>query len=236
MFGELTDKVALITGGSRGIGKAIAMELASRGSICILIARDVTRLQETAYEIKKISGKVEVYSADVSDYERISEIVRDIEKKYKRIDILINNAGIGLFALVTEIKIEDWHRVMDTNLTAVFYLTKQILPIMIKQEKGIIINIASLAGRNSFVGGSLYCASKAGLIAFSECLMLEVRNYNIKVGLVLPGSVATEFSDKGDVNWMLLPKDVAKQVINMIENREKAFVSYIEIRPLKPVK
>lgn len=236
MFEELQDRVALITGGSKGIGKAIAMELASRGAICLLIARDLKRLQETAYEIKKISGKVEVYGADVSDYERISEIVREIEKKYERVDILINNAGIGLFASVMEMKIEDWDRVMNTNLTAVFYLTKQILPVMMRNEKGIIINIASLAGKNSFVGGSAYCASKAGLIAFSECLMLEVRNYNIKVGLVLPGSVATEFSDKSDANWMLLPEDVAKQVINIIESRDKSLVSYIEMRPLKPIK
>lgn len=236
MFEELQDRVALITGGSKGIGKAIAMELASRGAICLLIARDLKRLQETAYEIKKISGKVEVYGADVADYERISEIVREIEKKYKRVDILINNAGIGLFASVVEIKIEDWDRVMNTNLTAVFYLTKQILPIMMRKGKGVIVNIASLAGKNSFVGGGAYCASKAGLIAFSECLMLEVRNYNIKVGLVLPGSVATEFSDKSDASWMLLPRDVAKQVINIIESRDKSLVSYIEMRPLKPIK
>jgi len=236
MSDDFKKQIAIITGGSRGIGKAIAESLSQKGIVCILLARDYDALNEVSGLIKSRGGEAEFYNVDITDYKRVNEVIDDIKMRHNRIDVLINNAGVGLFKQVVEMSMEEWRKVMSVNLDAVFYMTRQVLPVMLSQGKGIIINIASLAGKNSFIGGSVYCASKAGLMAFSECLMLEVRDKNIKVGVIAPGSVATEFSDKADESWMLVAQDIAMQVVNMIEARDKANVSYVEIRPLKPIK
>ncbi len=233
---SLEGKVSVITGGSRGIGKAIAEELIKRGAICILLARDRNRLKEAVIELRKKGGEVKEYSVDIVNQEEVKAVIDKIEEEYKEIEILVNNAGVGGFKSVVDMSIDEWNNVINVNLNGVFYITKEILPFMIRRNKGVIVNIASLAGRNSFKGGSAYCASKAALIAFSECLMHEVRDYNIKVGVILPGSVATDFSDRQDKSWMLLPYEVARQVINMIETGNNTLLNYMEIRPLKPIK
>lgn len=233
---KLMNKVAIITGGSRGIGKAIATELARQGCCVLLLARELKNLEKTQKEINNEGGKSYIFNVDIGNPKEVNETIERIKNQFNRIDILVNNAGIGIFSPLIDFGIKEWQEVINTNLNGVFYITKAVLPMMIKQREGAIINISSLAGKNYFVNGSAYCASKAALIALSECLMLEVRNYNIKVCCLLPGSVNTEFSGRKGKEWMLKPEDIAEQVINFLMQREGALVSQIEIRPLKPEK
>lgn len=233
----IKDKIALVTGGSKGIGKAVGKLLAHEGAKVILVARNADELESARTELNKAGGTVYTYCADVGSNDEVTRIINKICTKFERLDILINNAGIGIFAPVTDFKVEDWHRLMNTNLHGPFYMIRAVLPQMIRQREGAIINIASLAAKNSFANGAAYCASKAGLVALSECLMLEVRYYNIKVSVILPGSVATDFgSGSANKNWMLNPEDIAQQAINIIKSKENALISHIEMRPLKPEK
>lgn len=234
---EVKDKIAIVTGGSKGIGKAASKLLAREGAKVILIARNTNELEIARKEIIEEGGTISTYSADIGNNKEVTRITEEICTKFKRLDILINNAGIGIFAPVADFNVEDWHRLMNTNLHGAFYMTRAVLPQMIRQRQGAIINIASLAAENSFANGAAYCASKAALVAFTECLMLEVRYYNIKVSAILPGSVATDFgSGSTNKNWMLTPEDIAQQVMNVIKSKENALISHIEMRPLKPEK
>lgn len=233
----IENKIAIVTGGSKGIGREIGRLLARERAKVMLIARKTDELEEARDDLSREGAPISFYGADIGRNEEVIQIVEEISSQHKRIDILINNAGIGIFSPVADYRIEDWHRVMDTNLNGAFYMTKAVLPYMIRQREGAIINIASLAAKNSFSNGSAYCASKAALAAFTECLMLEVRYYNIRVSAILPGSVATDFgSGNTQKKWMLAPDDIAQQVLNIIKSKENALISHIEMRPLKPGK
>ena len=157
--------------------------------------------------------------------------------RFGGLDVLVNNAGVGRFAPVSEMTVDDWRQVIDTNLSGVFYCTRAAIPEMRRRGGGFIINISSLAGKNAFPGGAAYCASKAGLDQFSEALMQEVRHDNIRVSYVMPGSVSTDFGHpggSGDAPWKLTSEDVAKVVMDLISHDPRSLPSRVELRPSRP--
>jgi NADP-dependent 3-hydroxy acid dehydrogenase YdfG len=180
-------------------------------------------------------GRVLGAVADVRDRAAIEAAVAGAVTAFGSLDTLINNAGVGRFTPVEQTTDDDWHQVIDTNLTGVFYATRAAIPVLRQAGGGWIINIASLAGRNYFANAAAYCASKAGLVAFSEAVMLETRNDNIRVSVVMPGSVATEFSHPtpGDDSWKLTADDIAEVVMDLLRHPARSLPSKVEIRPSK---
>ena len=235
---NLEGKVAVVTGGSKGIGKAIAHSLAGLGCQVAITARNETELKKAEEELQKYPVKVLGVKSDVTNPKDVEKLVKLVEKTLGTATILVNNAGIGKFTEVIKMSDEDFRDTLETNLFGVFYCSKAFLPGMIQKEGGYIVNIASLAGKNSFAGGAAYCASKHALISFSECLMLEVRHQNIKVTAVCPGSVDTTFgnSHAGDKSWALTSEDVADAVIDVLKSSGTSLISLVEMRPLKPQK
>jgi NAD(P)-dependent dehydrogenase (short-subunit alcohol dehydrogenase family) len=235
----LNDKVAVVTGGSRGIGFSIAEALAREGASVVITGRDQASLDAAASRLSGRGGRVLAARADVRLADDASRAIDQAAKAFGGLDILINNAGVGLFANVAEMSIEQWRAVIETNLTGVFYCCHAAIPHLRRRGGGWIINISSLAGKNSFVGAAAYCASKAGLNAFSEALMQEVRYDNIRVSYVMPGSVSTEFAGRGSAgaaDWKLTGDDVAQVVVDLIHHPARSLPSRVEIRPSRPQK
>jgi len=229
--------VALITGSTRGIGRAIAEAFAREGIKVIINGRATEKVNKVASEINRVHpGRAYPIAADITDRTEIEMLVEQALQSMGRVDILVNNAGIGRFAPVQDFSFDDWDAVIKTNLDAPFYLAKLLLPQMIERRDGYIINIGSLASKNTFAGGSAYCASKFGLLGFTECLMLDVRQYGIKVSIIMPGSVATGFSHPvtADDAWKQRPSDIAKVCVNLLKDRKEFLVSRLEMRPLMP--
>ncbi len=234
---RLENKVAVITGGSKGIGKATAEALAREGCRLVLTARHEDELKKAAREISRMDVKVLTFKADVRKWKEVESLAAKVQEKVGAPQILINNAGIGRFGEVATMKEEDFRATLETNLFGVFYCCKAFLPGMIQMREGHIVNISSLAGKNSFPGGAAYCASKHGLISFAECLMLEVRHHNIKVSTICPGTVQTEFSSHNkDKSWALTAEDVAKAVVDVLTSSSGSLMSMIDLRPLHPPK
>ncbi|HEY7499772.1 MAG TPA: SDR family oxidoreductase [Vicinamibacterales bacterium] len=232
---DLGSTVALVTGGSRGIGLAIVKALASRGARVALTGRDQKQLDAAAAS----SNKILALRADVTDPDQAARAIDTTAQKFGGLDVLVNNAGVGQFAHVAEMSLEAWRQVIDTNLSGVFYCSRAAIPQLRKRGGGWIINISSLAGKNPFVGGAAYCASKAGLNAFSEALMQEVRYDNIRVSYIMPGSVATGFSGRGasgEAAWKIAPEDIADLVVDLVTFPQRSLPSRIEIRPSRPQK
>ena len=229
----LENKVALVTGASRGIGFAVARGLAGLGAKVALCARDPERLEKAAAQLKGVGAAVVAIPTDVRNANEISPLVRKAEQTLGAIDILVNNAGIGSFAPVQEASEADWNAILDTNLKAVFLLTKAVAPGMIQRRSGHIINIGSLSGRSAFAGGAIYCASKWGLLGFTQCAAEDLRQYGIRVSAVMPGSVATDFSPHAgkDTSKMLQPEDVAHAVEAIVTQAPQSFISEVLIRP-----
>lgn len=233
--GPLGKRVALVTGGSRGIGRAIALRLAKLGATVAICGRDEEKLRETAESLQALGGKALWQTADVTDADEVGKLVSTTEAKLGPIAILVNNAGIGLFGPAHEKSEEDWDRVLSTNLKSVFLVSRAVVPAMIRQGGGDIINISSLAGKNTFAGGGVYCASKWGVQGLSGCMAEDLRDYGIRVSVICPGSVATEFSGRGkkDAAKALQAEDVAHAVEAMVTQREGSFLSEIQLRPLR---
>jgi 3-oxoacyl-[acyl-carrier protein] reductase len=233
-----TGKVALVTGGSRGIGLAVARALVERGAQVAITATSDTTLQAGAAVLKEVGGAAAVLPvrADARRSEEVEHAVGTVVKHFGGLDVLVNNAGIGLFRPVTEMTVEEWHRVIDTNLNGVFYACHAALPHLRARGGGWIISISSLAGVNAFPAAAAYCASKAALNAFSEALMQEVRQDGIRVSYVMPGSVRTDFASTAGQNdeWKLAPEDVAQVVIDLIAHPSRSLPSRVEIRPSQP--
>lgn len=231
----LQNQVAMITGGSRGIGRAIALRLAELGAAVAICGRDVEKLRETANALQALSQKAFWQKTDVTRPDEVRRFVSETEAKLGAIAILVNNAGIGLFGPAHEKSEDDWDRVMSTNLKSAFLVSQAVVPSMIRQRAGDIINISSLAGRNTFAGGGLYCASKWGLQGLSGCMAEDLRDYGIRVSVICPGSVATEFSGRGakDSSKALQPEDVAHAVEAIVTQRPGSFLSEIHVRPLR---
>jgi 3-oxoacyl-[acyl-carrier protein] reductase len=229
----LSGKVAVVTGGNRGIGRGIAEALAREGATVALTARAAAAAEQAAREIG--SGALGV-ACDVRAYESVQRLFREVETRAGGADILVNNAGIGLFGPVADMDPDDWRAVIETNLNGVFYCCHEAIPQMRKRGGGYIFNISSLAGKNPIANGAAYNASKFGLNGFSEALMMEVRYDGIRVSYLMPGSVATEFGrgarDKGD--WALRPEDVADVVLDLLRAPGRALYSRVEMRPSRP--
>jgi 3-oxoacyl-[acyl-carrier protein] reductase len=231
----LSGKVALVTGGSRGIGRAIAHRLASLGASVAICGRDPGALQDSAALIADLGVAVFSQVTDVSLTSDVHSLVARAETALGPITILANNAGIGLFGPAHEKTEAEWDRVLDTNLKSVFLVSRAVLPSMIRQGAGDIINISSLAGKNTFAGGGIYCASKWGPMGLSGCMAEDLREFGIRVSVICPGSVATEFSSRGgkDASKALRPEDVAHAVETIVTQRPGSFLSEIHLRPVR---
>jgi NAD(P)-dependent dehydrogenase (short-subunit alcohol dehydrogenase family) len=233
----LQSTAVIVTGGSRGIGLAIASALASRGAKVAITGREQQHLDSAVAALAP--AVVHAIRGDVSKPDEASRAVDAAAERLGGLDVLVNNAGVGLFANVADLSIANWQQVIDTNLSGVFYCCHAAIPHLRRRGAGWIINISSLAGKNPFVGGAAYCASKAGLNAFSEALMQEVRYDNIRVSYIMPGSVATGFAGRGDsgaADWKIAPEDVADIVLDLIMFPSRTLPSRIELRPSRPKK
>lgn len=230
---DLSGRVALVTGGTRGIGEAIVKALSDSGASVAFTGRDEDRLKSVS---GAIDHPVEAIRADVREAPDAAHAVERTVSAFGGLDILINNAGVGIFANVADMSIEQWQDVIDTNLSGVFYCCHASIPHLRKRGGGWIINISSLAGKNAFTTGAAYCASKSGLNAFSEALMQEVRHDNIRVSYVMPGSVATDFGrgSKANESWAIAPEDVAQVVMDLIAMPARSLPSRVELRPSRP--
>jgi NAD(P)-dependent dehydrogenase (short-subunit alcohol dehydrogenase family) len=237
---ELRGKVAVVTGGSRGIGLAIATALAEGGVRVAITGRDQDQLQAAVRDIQRIAPErdsVHAVRADVRNARDAAGAVDTAVRKFGGLDVLINNAGVGHFADVADMSIGEWDEILETNLSGVFYCCHAAIPHLRSRKGGWIINISSLAGKNSFAGGGAYCASKAGLNAFSESLMQEVRHDNIRVSYIMPGSVSTGFGGRGAVgeaDWKITPEDVAEIVVDLLTFPARSLPSRVELRPSRP--
>jgi NAD(P)-dependent dehydrogenase (short-subunit alcohol dehydrogenase family) len=236
----LNGKVAIVTGGSRGIGFAIAHALLADGAQVTITGRSRSHLSRARIGLEGAGpGAVETLEADVRHYAAVEQAVAATVARFGGLDIVVNNAGVGVFTNVSDMTPEAWSEVLDTNLTGTFYTCHAALPHLRRRGGGYIINISSLSGKNPFAGAAAYCASKAALNAFSEALMQEVRYDDIRVSYVMPGSVATEFSG-GDASkgadWKVSPEEVADVVIGLLHHHPRSMPSRVELRPSKPRK
>jgi NAD(P)-dependent dehydrogenase (short-subunit alcohol dehydrogenase family) len=240
MSPSLGGKVAFVTGGSRGIGFAIAAALVAEGVDVAVTGRSGAHLSAARAKLEASGpGRVETLVADVRRYDDVAQALAATDARFGGLDFVVNNAGIGLFAHVDATTPSQWAALVDTNLTGIFNTCHAALPRLRRRGGGFIINISSLASTNPFAGGAAYCATKAGVNAFTEALMQEVRHDNIRVSVVLPGSVATEFSgrDASDgADWKIAPGDVASVVLNLLRHDPRSLPSRVELRPSKPRK
>lgn len=232
----LQGKVAYITGGSQGIGLGIAQSLLKQGMKVAISGRNSEKLEAAAEILKSEQGTFLTIPSDVRNIENENQAVRRIVDEWGQLDVLIANAGIGHYASIEEMTIDQWNQTIDTNLTGVFHSVKAALD-SIKSSKGYIITIASLAGANFFANGTAYNASKFGLVGFTQALMLDLRHQDIKVSTIMPGSVATYFNgnipDDSDA-WKIQPEDVGQLVVDLLKMHPRTLPSKVEVRPSKP--
>ncbi len=237
---EIKNKTAIVTGASKGIGRVIARELARKGAHVVLAARTSGMLNDLARDLAEFGVETLVVPTDMTHEEQIKDLVHKTIDRFGRIDILINNAGLGYFHSISDFPTERWDEMFNLNLRGLFMLTRESIPALRKAGESVVVNIASLAGKNAFINGGGYAATKHGLIGFSRCLMLEERKNGMRVLVICPGSVDTNFFDdrREDVDSkrdrMLKPDDVAASIIHMIELPQHAMVSEIDIRPSNP--
>jgi 3-oxoacyl-[acyl-carrier protein] reductase len=237
-----TSRVALVTGGSRGIGRATAESLLERGFRVYFCGRSPDMLENTQQQLFiRHPGKVASRLCDVRSQSAVEELVAWVEEEAGRIDVLVNNAGLGHFAPVDELSGDDFREVIETNLLGAFYAIHAVAPVMKRQGEGWIFNIASLAAKNPFAGGAAYNASKFGLVGMSEAAMLDLRHFGIRIAAICPGSVDTDFGggmqkSSPGADWRLAPEDIAKVVTDLLDFPARALPSLIEIRPTRPPK
>jgi len=230
-------KTALITGASKGIGYAVAEALVRNGYNVCITARNEVELNDAAARLNLNGpGRVLPIVCDVRDYNAQCEVVMHTVKKFGQLDVLVANAGVGHFAPVDELTLEQWAEVIDINLTGVFYSVKAAAAEL-KKTRGMVMTIGSLAGKNPFATGGAYNASKFGLSGFSEAIMLDLRPHGIRVSTIMPGSVATHFNhhqpSEADT-WKIQPEDIARLVVNLLEMPARTLPSRIEVRPSQP--
>lgn len=237
---ELNGKAAIVTGGTKGIGRGIAEALVREGVNVCISARNEAEIEHAVRELGELGeGMVAGMACDVRDYEQVRALIAHAVSEFGGLDILINNAGIGIFAPVEDLAPEDFRAVLETNLFGVFYCCHEAIPEMKRRGGGYIINVSSLAGANPHPRMAAYNASKFGLNGFSEALMQEVRHDRIKVSYIMPGSVNTEFGgDEPDdsKSWQLQPEDIARVCLDLLNHDERSLPSRVEIRPSRPPK
>ena len=233
----LAGKNAVVTGGTRGIGLAIAEALALAGAGVAICGRTQASVESAVRQLtNKSKSKVVAKVADVRSSTEVGSFFEYLDRELGQLDIVVNNAGIGVFKSAAELSVEEWQNTLNTNLSGVFYCCREALG-RIRNRGGYIINISSLAGKNAFAGGAAYNASKFGLNGLSEAMMLDHRNENVKVSYILPGSVATEFSSgSGGEQWKIAPEDVAEIVLMLLKTPARTLISRVEVRPSKPLK
>lgn len=233
---DLSNKFAIVTGGTKGIGRAIAESLVDAGANVAITARHQDEITKALSQLnRRTRGMAKGYVCDVRDYDQVKSLFANLDA----VDILINNAGVGIFASVESMSVEDFRTVLETNVFGVFYCCHEAIPLMKQRGGGYIINISSLAGANAHPRMAAYNASKFGLNGFSEALMQEVRHDGIKVSYIMPGSVNTEFGGdepNNEKSWQLQPHDIAQVVMDLLEFPERTLPSRIEIRPSRPPK
>jgi NAD(P)-dependent dehydrogenase (short-subunit alcohol dehydrogenase family) len=235
----LQGKSAIVTGGTRGIGRAIAERLLREGARVAICGRSAESTARAVEEMKSL-GTIVGCAADVSDAAQVAALFESADRAFGQLDILVNNAGEAVFRKVGEMTPEDWHRNIDLNLNGPFYCSREALK-RFGARGGFIVNISSLAGKNAFSGGAAYNASKAGLNLFGEAMMLDHRYDNVRVTSIMPGSVDTEFSPRpgkreGYTSWMIAPEDIAEAVTLVLRMPERTTISRIEVRPTRPKK
>ena len=230
----LLNQVAVVTGAGRGIGAAIARNLATMGAHVVLCGRTKATLNSTAAAIRTTGGQVQSEQCDVTDFGSVEKLAASVEKNFRRLDILVNNAGVGSFAgPLHEMTPQDWEKILNTNLRGVFYCIRAFAPIMIRAKSGHIINISSLAGKNALPNGAAYAASKWGLNGLSYSAAEELRAHKIRVSVVCPGSVETDLGPHTgkDPGKMLQPEDVAHVVAMLVTQEPRSFASEVLLRP-----
>jgi NAD(P)-dependent dehydrogenase (short-subunit alcohol dehydrogenase family) len=235
---DLTDKVAYITGGSRGIGYGIAKTLLGAGMKIAITSRDINAAKKAATSLTKDHSKVMALESDVSSLASETKSVKTIIDQFGQLDVVIANAGVGHLLPIDQMTERHWKETIDTNLTGVFNTVKASIDAL-KKTKGYIITIASLAGANFFENGAAYNASKFGLVGFTQAVMLDLRKYGIKVTTLMPGSVATHFNNHvpGDTDaWKIQPEDIGQVVLNLLNMNPRTLPSKIELRPSMPAK
>ena len=235
----LQNKVALITGGTKGIGYGIAQCLLEQGVNVAITGRSIDSAKEAAKSLNA-NGNDSVYAiglaSDVRSYESQQKAVADLVSEFGKVDFVIANAGLGHFASIEDITIEQWQETIDTNLTGAFYTLKASVDEIIK-TKGYYISISSLAGTNFFQNGSAYNASKFGLTGFTQAVMLDLRKHGVKVSTIMPGSVSTYFNDHQPNEtdaWKIQSEDIGKLVVDLLKMNPRTLPSKIEVRPTIP--
>lgn len=233
---NLTGKVAIVTGSTKGIGRAIAERMINEGARVVITARTEADVKSVADQLGDNALGI---PCDVSDPASCQELVAKTVELFGQLDVLVNNAGVGIFKSITEMSVEEWRRQVDINLGGVFYCSKAAIPHLSATGDGYIINIGSLASRNTFASGTGYNASKFGLLGMTEAMMLDVRYDDVRVSIVMPGSVNTPFNDNEPAperGWKLEADDCALAVMQLLEYPKEAHVSRIEMRPAQPKK
>ena len=228
----------MVTGGTRGIGFAIAGALASAGAAVAICGRNAANVGEAVRRLTEASGsKVMGQNADVRSSTEVADLFAWVDREFGGPDVVVNNAGIGIFRATAELTAEEWQKTLETNLSGVFYCCREALQRMRKRAGGYIVNIGSLAGANAFAGGAAYNASKFGLNGFSEAMMLDHRYDNVRVTHIMPGSVDTGFSSRSDTaDWKIAPEDIGEIVLMLLRMPERTLVSRVEVRPSRPRK
>lgn len=236
---QIQNKVALITGGTKGIGYGIAESLMKQGVHVAITSRSASSAETVAQQLNsnsKNGAKAIGIQADVKDFESQQQAVKTVINQFGQLDIVVANAGVGYFANIEDTTLEQWHDTIDTNLSGVFYSIKSSVEAL-KKSKGYFITISSLAGTNFFANGSAYNASKFGVTGFTQAVMLDLRKYDIKVSIIMPGSVATHFNghtpDDNDA-WKIQKEDIGELVVDLIKMNPRTLPSKIEVRPTMP--
>jgi len=229
---SVTKGTALVTGASRGIGRAIAQRLAADGYDMVAVARDEGELDSLCAEIRRTGRDCRVLALDITDATAVQRALKPLE-----VDVLVNNAGVGVIKPFVEMSLDEWNTMMDVNVNALFHVTHALLPGMLERGHGHVCTIGSISARSAYVGGAAYSGTKAFVTAWAESLMLEVRGRGVKVSVVAPGGVATEFSghEVTDADrWKLAPEDVAAAVSQVVGTPPDVLIHRLEVRTLTP--
>lgn len=234
----ITDRIAIVTGGTRGIGQAIACALLEAGGRVVICARSQEAVAACVKRLQaQWAGRVAGTVCDVSCYDQVRSLVDFTLEEFGGLDILVNNAGVGVMADIAEISPRQWQEVIGTNLTGVYHCCHAVVPVLRRRGGGYILNIGSLAGTQGFAGGAAYNASKFGLNGFCEAIMQDLRHDNIRVSAILPGSVNTGFRGHRagkEARWKLAPEDVARVVVDLLRHHPRSLPSRVELRPSRP--
>ena len=232
----MNSDIAIVTGASRGIGRAIAIGFAKDGAKVALFGRDSEKLEETKRLVEKVGSEAIIFTGDVADESFVTSSVDEVVSKFGRVDHLVNNAGTAVFKKLVDSSLDEFKSQIDANLIGVYNFSKAVAKKLIEQKSGSIINIASLAGKNGFANGTMYTATKHAVLGFTKSLMMELREYNIRVASICPGSVRTDlimdtFMEPKNVDTLLAPEDIAWTVMSIIKLPPRALISDIDIRP-----